>query len=118
MNSIGAVNGSPGLWGPSAGRLPTLRDVEPHEAGLTLGTRRPEGAAGSAAGESFSDLLGEVNGLQLRADELAGKLAAGQIENVHEVIVAQQEAALALRLLQEVRDKLVAAYQDLMRMQV
>ena len=116
MNSIGAVHGSAGLFGPGAGRLPSLRDVEPHEPGLRLDAGRA--SADSAAGGSFSQILGEVNALQLRADELAGKLAAGQIENVHEVIVAQQEAALALRLLQEVRDKLVAAYQELMRMQV
>ncbi|MCK4412061.1 MAG: flagellar hook-basal body complex protein FliE [Candidatus Eisenbacteria sp.] len=118
MNPIGAVNGQAGLWGPAAGRMPTLRDVEPCQPGLTLGAGRSGATAGPAPSETFGEVLGQVNALQLRADDLAAKLASGQIENVHEVIIAQQEAALALRLLQEVRDKLVVAYQELMRMQV
>lgn len=123
MNAVGGIGGA-GLWGPAAGRASagpaTLRQVEPLR-GLTLGAG-PEGSAAAPAGPSFSEtlsqVLGEVNGLQARADTLVARLGAGEIENVHDVLIAQQEAGLALRLIQEVRDKLVAAYQELMRMQV
>lgn len=133
MNSIGAIGGGAGLWGPAAGRAasalqsaagratgamqgPTsLRDVEP-QRGITLGGQA--GAAGPSFSETLSQVLGEVNDLQQRADRLAEQLATGEIQNVHDVVIAQQEAAIAFRLIQEVRDKLVAAYQELMRMQV
>jgi flagellar hook-basal body complex protein FliE len=118
MNSISGLGNQTGLWGPGAGRAPSLRDVEPREPGLTLGAGRSGSPAAPGPGETFAEVLREVNALQLRADDLVGRLAAGQIENVHDVMIAQQEAAVALRLLQEVRDKLVAAYQELMRMQV
>ena len=121
MSSIGAVGGSGALWGPAAGSartsgLPSLRDVEPSPPGLSLGggaATKPSTGPGS-----FEQVLGEVNDLQLKADDLAARLASGRIDNLHEVMIAQQEAAIALSLLQEVRDKLVAAYQELMRMQV
>ena len=122
MNPVGGIGNVSGIWGPSAGRLarpeptPALRDLEP-QRGITL-----QSASGSAPAASFSEtlsqVLGEVNGLQQKADQLVARLAAGDIENVHDVIIAQQEAAIAFRLIQEVRDKLVAAYQELMRMQV
>ncbi|MFH1144402.1 MAG: flagellar hook-basal body complex protein FliE [Candidatus Eisenbacteria bacterium] len=119
MNGIGAIDRTAGLWGKHAGAmqgLPSLRDVEPRE-GLTVSGGPAEAGANSPS-RTFADVLQEVNGLQLDADRLVERLAAGQIDNVHEVMIAQQEAAIALRLLQEVRDKLVSAYQELMRMQV
>ena len=116
MNPIQAIDRQAGLWGPAAGglqRARSLREVEPQRPGITLGDASPAGAT-----TSFGDVLKEVNDLQLTADRLVERLASGQIENVHEVIIAQQEAAIALRLVQEVRDKLVSAYQELTRMQV
>ncbi len=122
MNPVGGIGNVSGIWGPAAGRLarpestPALRNLEP-QRGISL-----QSADGAAPAASFSDtlsqVLGEVNGLQQKADSLVARLAAGDIENVHDVIIAQQEAAIAFRLIQEVRDKLVSAYQELMRMQV
>ena len=63
-------------------------------------------------------LLNEVNDLQLHADEMVQRFATGEVQDLHDVIIAQQEAAIAFRLVQEVRDKLLAGYQDIMRMQV
>jgi flagellar hook-basal body complex protein FliE len=122
MNPVGGIGNVSGIWGPAAGQhtrpasTPALRDLEP-QRGIAL--QSPSGSAPAPSfSETLSQVLGEVNGLQQKADSLVARLAAGDIENVHDVIIAQQEAAIAFRLIQEVRDKLVAAYQELMRMQV
>lgn len=60
----------------------------------------------------------EVNQLQLKAEELDQKLAAGTLENIHEATIAAEKAALALELTIEIRNKVVEAYQEIMRMPI
>ena len=73
-------------------------------------------------GDGFADrlqkVLGEVNDLQLEAGELAAKFAIGDIEDVHDVMVAAEKASVSFELVMEVRNKLVEAYREMMRMQI
>lgn len=86
-----------------------------------VGPGRPAGP-GKAAGPGFRDLLiqsiREVNGLQKEADAAIQGLATGKSDRVAEVFSAVEKADLAFRTLMEVRNKLVDAYQELMRMRV
>lgn len=71
---------------------------------------------------SFKDAvktaIKEVNHLQNQADDAAVKMATGEIEDVHEAMIAMQKAKLALDFTIQVRNKVVEAYQEIMRMQV
>ncbi len=70
----------------------------------------------------FSDMLSsalqEVNNLQSRADDMSAKLVLGQDVDVHDAVVATEEASLAFQYTMQVRNKLIEAYQEVMRMQV
>jgi flagellar hook-basal body complex protein FliE len=70
----------------------------------------------------FGDLLGralaDVNDLQLRAHEAASALASGRPVNVTETVVAVEKASISLQFALQVRNKLLEAYQEIMRMQV
>ncbi len=61
--------------------------------------------------------LTEVNQLQNQADTAAEQLALGQIE-FHDAVIAAEKAALAIQLTMAVRNKVMDAYQEIMRMQV
>ncbi|MBT4763309.1 MAG: flagellar hook-basal body complex protein FliE [Bdellovibrionaceae bacterium] len=71
---------------------------------------------------SFSDTLtqaiGKVNELQVNADVQAQKLATGETKNIPEVMVAMEKADIALKLMVQVRNKIIDAYQEVMKMQV
>lgn len=71
---------------------------------------------------SFSDILNknlnEVNQLLLDSNEWNEKLALGQVENVHQVIIATQKAELALQFTMQIRNKILDAYNEIMRMTV
>jgi len=86
-----------------------------------LGQADPKRAAGKGTDE-FKEMLqnyiGEVNSLQKQADVAVRELATGQAENLHQLIVAVNEADLSFRLMMEMRNKLVDAYREIMRMQV
>ena len=69
-------------------------------------------------GTYLKDALAEVNRLQLNADEQTKLLAAGEVSDVSQVVVAGQKAEIALQLTLQLRNRAVAAYQEIMRMQV
>lgn len=71
---------------------------------------------------SFSDILNsslnEVNQLLLESQEWNNKLALGQVENVHQVVIATQKAELAMQFTMQIRNKILDAYNEIMRMPV
>jgi flagellar hook-basal body complex protein FliE len=69
-------------------------------------------------GETIKNAVGNVNDLQTNADQLATQLAAGDAVEVHQAMIAMQKASMALQLTVQVRNKVIEAYQEVMRMQV
>lgn len=67
-------------------------------------------------GDMLSSALSEVNGLQKNVEQKTLDLAAGRIEDISEVMIAAEKASLALQLTNQVRNKVVDAYQEIMRM--
>jgi flagellar hook-basal body complex protein FliE len=78
--------------------------------------------AGTGDGKSFADTLkdavGQVNTLQSQADVKMQELATGKTDNIQDVMMAAEKADIALRLMVNVRNKMIEAYQEIMKMQV
>jgi len=64
------------------------------------------------------DALHKVNQQQIVAEQLNEQLALGQVENMHDVMIASEKAGLSLQLVIQVRNRVVEAYQEIMRMQI
>jgi flagellar hook-basal body complex protein FliE len=68
----------------------------------------------------FSEVLKssvmKVNQLQIDADNLTNRLALGEVEDISEVSIAVEKAELALRMMVQIRDKMLDAYQQISRM--
>ena len=60
----------------------------------------------------------DTNTQQLKADQSVELLATGQSDNVHETMLALTRADLSMRVFMEVRNKVIDAYQEVMRMQL
>lgn len=69
-------------------------------------------------GEMLGRAVGELDALQKQSDDLAMRLADGQAVDLHDVVLATEEASLAFQLAIQVRNRVVEAYQEIMRMQV
>lgn len=89
--------------------------------GVDLGaeaSRRLQG--GHVEGPAFSDYLSEqinsVNQTIVSADQRVADVATGRSRNLHEMMIALNKADLSLRMLTQVRNKALDAYQELMRM--
>ena len=80
------------------------------------------GPPAAEGGASFKDFLLEsiqqVNSMQQDADQAVEKLFSGGDVNPAEVLTAVQKADLAFRMMMQVRNKLVAAYQEVQNIRV
>lgn len=75
-----------------------------------------------SSSENFADMLknslDEVNEKQLNSEEVSQQFLAGEDVDIHQVMLASEEARLSLQMAVQVRNKLVEAYQELNRMQL
>lgn len=89
--------------------------------GAAAGLKTVEGGA-QGTGESFGNILKDsiekVNKIQTEADRAIEGLASGEVKNVHETMIAIEKANLSFNMMLQVRNKLLAAYEEVMRMQV
>ena len=75
-----------------------------------------------ATDTNFSAILGnaiqEVNDLQTQAGQEAQKVMTGEITDIHSAMIAVQKADVSFQMMMQVRNKIVSAYQEIMKMQV
>ncbi len=73
---------------------------------------------GKSFSENLTETLGKVNNLQLSADKSIEDLATGKTQSIHETMLSLSKADISFRLTMQIRNKIVEAYQDIMRMPV
>jgi flagellar hook-basal body complex protein FliE len=98
---IGAV---PGLGGLTA--LPSLPGVS------------APSDAGGGFGQLVTDRLEALQGLHQTSDAYAVQAATGDLQDVHDYMIAASESSVATELTVAVRNKAVEAFTEIMRMQV
>jgi flagellar hook-basal body complex protein FliE len=113
---------------PPLPRTPSVGELDQSLLGLpdglaagSAGAPRPAegpGAAANSFAKLLSDAVGQIDGLQKNADSNVQKLATGQPVDMHDVTISTEQANLSFQLGLQVRNKLIDAYQEVMRMQV
>ncbi len=92
-----------------------------HLQSLSGPARTPSAPAAPTAGgfaETLKGFLEKTNEAQINADKAVEKLNTGEAKNLHEVMISMEEADISMRLMVQMRNKVVEAYQEIMRMQV
>lgn len=115
MSSIGSIPSSiPGMTGHQIEKtLPGLNKIAvPSDAGHLA----PPSSQGF--GSMLDGLVGLVDTKQTEAKDLTRRVLLGETDQLHQSVIAMQEASVSFSLMVEVRNKLVESYQELMRMQV
>ena len=94
------------------GVLPGLSSLTP-----SAGGSGPK-AAGADFGDALKQAVGALGQLGQQADASSMRLAAGQPVDIHEVMLNTEQASIGFSMALQVRNKLVDAYQEIMRMSV
>jgi len=97
----------------SLNSLASVREVTPEVKTGEIG-----GDPSASFSQAIKKAIGEVNDLSNEADKAAVDMASGDVEDVHKAMIAMQKAKLALDFTIQVRNKVIEAYQEIMRMQV
>lgn len=70
--------------------------------------------------QAFSETLGNslkgVNSMQSEKKKMIEEFASGKSQNVHELMITMQKAGLAMQMTGAVRNKIMASYQEVMKM--
>jgi flagellar hook-basal body complex protein FliE len=76
----------------------------------------------ASKGVSFADYLNsaidQVNSMQLESEKLNQDFAMGLTDNIPQVLIAAEKAGIALQYTMQIRNKVIDAYQEIMRMPV
>lgn len=88
---------------------PSIRTNEKEMESLGLGQN---------FGDVFATQMDKLNTVQLSADELAMDFASGNTEDLHQVMIAAEEARISMELAVQVRNKIIEAYKELSAMQL
>lgn len=69
-------------------------------------------------GEVLNNAIAKLNQTESKADEVMQQFMVGEVQDIHQVSIAMQEAKLTMQLAVEVRNKIVEAYQEVSRIQL
>ena len=84
-----------------------------------LGTTLSKPKAGTVGfGDILTSAINETSKLQTQSAQEVEKLMTGEVQDVHTALIAVQKADLSFQMMMQVKNKLMAAYDEVMRMQV
>lgn len=94
--------------------------ILPISAPVLPGSIRPAGepSVGSGFQDVFASAIGQVESMGQDASASVQRFLAGEGDDLHATVLATQRAELAFEMFQQVRNKVVSAYQEIMRMQM
>ena len=98
--------------------IPPLGAIGPAAAAAANRPTPPVAGPGEGFAGALQNGLQQVSDLEHHADALIEDVAVGGPTQIHEVMAATTQSALAVDLLVQVRDRALDAYQEIMRMQI
>lgn len=122
MNGIGGIGGGGvsvrdvmALRQQIFDRSRLLQELQQPAAGAPTGATT-QGAPATGFGDTLKQALSSVSEVQTRASSLSEGYERGEVTDIAKVMLARQEAGVAFEATLQVRNKLISAYQETMRM--
>ncbi len=82
------------------------------------GAHRTGAVPGGGFMNQLEQAISKANNIQLEANQATEALMTGQTQNIHQTMVALQEADVSFQLMMQIRNKLLSAYEEIQRMQI
>ncbi|MDF2683092.1 MAG: flagellar hook-basal body complex protein FliE [Brevibacillus sp.] len=95
----------------------TISQVSPIQTSGVAKTQTPAQVT-KEFGSFLTDAINQVNQAQVESAMMGDKFAAGQIDNIDQVMVAGVKATNMLQMTLQVRNKVIESYQEIMRMSI
>ncbi len=79
---------------------------------------KPQDTTQGGFGGMLKQAIAQVNRDKLEADQAIEGLASGQRTDIHNTMITMEKASVSFQMLMQVRNKVINAYETIMRMQV
>lgn len=96
----------------------TISKIETLLPEIAANKKTPEASSGKPFSEFIDRSLGDVNRQMLAADQAIDDLATGRNKDIHNTMIAMQKAEISFELVMQIRNKLMAAYDEIRRMSI
>jgi len=91
-----------------------IQKAIPHASSTSAGTPKP---TGGSFGNVLQEAIQQVNGLEINSQTEVDKFLNDQTD-LHSVMMALEKADVSFQMMMQVRNKIVSAYQEIMKTQV
>jgi flagellar hook-basal body complex protein FliE len=96
----------------------TLSDIRNSKVAIPNPSAEVGGTGAKTFADTLKDAVASVNTMQQTSDIKAQELATGKSQDVADVMITAERADIALKLMTSVRNKIIQAYEEIMKMQV
>ncbi|KUR74401.1 flagellar hook-basal body complex protein FliE [Novosphingobium sp. Fuku2-ISO-50] len=122
ISGIGAASGVHDIMALRQQIIDRNQLLQQVRTGDTASGSAPGAATTEASGSSFTgalkSALDTVNQTQTHAEAVTGAYETGQVTDIAQVMLARQQSSVAFEATLQVRNKLLSAYQDIMKLGV
>jgi len=87
-------------------------------SGLSLENKVIDKKSSAPFGEYLKNALDSANEAVVKSDDETLKVMTGESTDIHQALIAAEEARIQMELVMQVRNKLLESYQEITRMQV
>jgi len=85
---------------------------------LLTGNKQAQKVEGKSFGEIIKTSIADVNKLQKDSDSAVRNLVTGEETDIHKTMIKMEKAEISFQLMMAVRNKIITAYETIMRMQI
>ncbi|OQY14030.1 MAG: flagellar hook-basal body complex protein FliE [Desulfobacteraceae bacterium 4572_187] len=85
---------------------------------LLTGNKQAQKVDGKSFGEIIKSSIANVDKIQKDSDKAVRNLATGKENDIHKTMIIMEKAEISFQLMMAVRNKIITAYQTIMRMQI
>jgi flagellar hook-basal body complex protein FliE len=95
----------------------SIQNISPAKAAEKAGLSAKTDKAGATGfKEMLENSIKEINDVNVKADQAIENIAQGQVQDVHQVMIAVEKANLTFMTMMQIRNKLMDAYKEVMNM--
>ena len=92
--------------------------ISPHIAAPSLASAAPPSADSGSFQDLLSSSLQNVEAQSAQSQKAVQQFLSGESDDIHKVAIASQKAELSAELFMQIRNKVISAYQEIMKMQM
>ena len=96
----------------------SIKSLVQSPVGAAVGSKPEPQSSSLSFGQMLTDSMSQVNRHQLEADASINNLVTGKQTDIHQTMIAMEKASVSFDMLMQIRNKVISAYDQIMRMPI